>query len=353
MPLPPRNAGCGGGVAGPLDRMRPSRTGARIAAEAGMWAILTDYQHRLRKLATEKQIAEARAAIREARASWAAGGRLSADGDRWDAERARRRAALRKQLEKIVPEFAGLRALQVEGARAVAERARLRHPVYEPVVAPADPTPTIYRPPFTQDRLGPLDDLVHNMEVVDRSFVRPEIGHLIVDADLTADPPGIWGFDEWFGIIPPDHGCVSAACGTAFTMPEDGRVQVTAALRNLYSRTTLAITDEWGSSWGSLSVDATTFVAVLGLERSEVLHSTVSGRTLESDGDDKSALLPDVDQQLFRLLGNTEGRFRAGESVFVLAGLYVGAGSELNDMEIHVRTLMWWALEELGIAVVQ
>ena len=354
MPLPPQNPEVPGASYSPLSRMRPTRTGAHLVTEAELWATLTDYRQRTAKLISDDQLAKARSAIRQARTDWAAASaRFIGDADRWDAERRRRRESLQKQLHGIVPEFGQLRELQAAGTRAVAERAHLAHPVFEPVIMPADPEPTVHRPPFAQDRLGPLDEWAHNMAVADRSFVRREIGHLIVDADLTADPGGVFGFAEWFGIIPPDHGCVSAACGTAFTMPEAGRLQVTATLRNLYNRTTLSITDEWGSSWGSLWVDATIFVAVLRPDGGEVLHSLLADRKLESDGDDKTALLPAIDQQVFRLLGNTEGRFGAGESVFVLAGVFLDASSALNDMEAHVRTLMWWVLEELGIAVVQ
>ena len=74
--------------------------------------------------------------------------------------------------------------------------------------------------------------------------------------------------------------------------------------------------------------------------------------TLDSDGDNISVSLPDIEQQVFRLLGSTEGSFETGETVFVLAGANLAAGSALNDMEAHVRTLMWWSLDELGIAVV-
>ena len=37
----------------------------------------------------------------------------------------------------------------------------------------------------------------------------------------------------------------------------------------------------------------------------------------------------------------------------VLAGVSASAGSALNDMEAHVRALLWWTLEELTIRVVQ
>lgn len=343
------------GACDPLSRIRLPRSGSRLLAAAELWTNLAEYRRRMGELVSDEQRAEVRAIITEARAERDRTGRLSiGDAQRWDAERVRGRAALQDAIGKVVPGYRKLRKLQLSGVQTVAELARVPRPIFEPVVLPADPMPAVYSPPFALDRLGPLDqDVVYDMDLADRSFVRPEIGHLVLDADLAADPGSVWGLNEWFGIIPPNAGCVSAACGTSFTMPEEGRLQVTATLRNAYSRTTLSLTDEWGSSSGSLSVDATIFIAVLQPGGGEVLHNLVAARRLESDGDDKSALLPDIDQQPFNLLGNTEARFRSGESVFVLAGVFVAAGSVLNDMQIQVRTLMWWVLDELGIAVVQ
>ncbi|GAA4283435.1 hypothetical protein GCM10022261_09660 [Brevibacterium daeguense] len=356
MVLPPPNPGNRGAADSPLSRLRPPRTGASIAAEAEIWVMLIDYRERAWGLVTEEQIAAGREAIRQARAEWAAvSPRLAGDAERWDAERTRRRESLQTRLREIVPEYGKLRELQTEGSRAVADRAFLRPPAFEPVIAPADPTPILHHPPFAQDRLGPIDSeqAAHTMDVVDRSFANREIGHLVIDVDLAVDPGGTWGFNEWFGLLPIDHGCASAACGTTFTLPEEGRLSVSAVLDNIYSRTSLSLSDKWGSSSGILSAASTVFVAVLQPDGGEVLHSTLAARKLESDGDDSSAMLPEIEQQEFRLLANTEGRFGAGETVFVLAGISVVAGSLLNDMKAHVRSLMWWELDELGISVVQ
>lgn len=354
MPLPPPRPRDAGDAVSPLSRLKPPPTRAQQVAAAAACDVAAQYRDRLRGMVDDEQIERAGAVIERARAGWrAAGNRSVGDADRWDADRARHRTDLHLQLREAIPELGKVRAVQAKATRVLAERTHVTLPVFEPVIAPADPVPTLYRPPFAQDRLGTLDDRGHSMDVVDRSFVRREIGHLVVDADLAARPGSTWGFNELFGLLPIDHGCVSAACGTAFTMPQDGRVQVTAALRNLYSRTTMSVTDRWGFSSGSLTVEGTVFIAVLRLDGGEVLHSVLTSRTLTSDGDDKSALLPDIEQQVFRLLANTESRFSAGETLFVLAGVYAAAGSVLNDMVADVRTLMWWVLEELGIAVVQ
>jgi hypothetical protein len=253
---------------------------------------------------------------------------------------------------EVVPHCAKIRRLQHAHLDALLDKARPRPSVLDPVVAPDAPPSSVFHVPFGLERLGAVT-LGDNMDIVDRSFVRREIGHLIVDADLAADPSAVFGYNEWYDLLPQHHGSVSAACGSAYTIPQDGRLLVTARLRNLYSRVTLALRDEWGFSSGSLGVDATTFIAVLQAGGGVMLHSQLAERSLSSGGDDLSGELPDIEQRDFNLVTATEGSFEAGETVFVLAGTSTTAGSALNDMEAHVRVLLWWTLEELTIRVVQ
>jgi hypothetical protein len=309
------------------------------------------------RLASDDQVKAARTAIETARKEWAVvGSEAARDGKRWDSERVLARRSLQERLMEVVPRFGEIRTLQHAHLNAVFDKARLRPPILETVVAPDEPAPSVFRVPFGLERLGtllPISGFVDTMDIVDRSFVRQEIGHLVVDADLAANPGAVFGLNEWFDILPLDHSSVSAACGSAYTVPQDGRLLVTASLRNFYSRVTLALRDEWGFSSGSLAVDATIFIAVLRPDGGVVLHSHLAERTLTSDGDDLSGELPDIDQRNFNLVAATEGSFEAGETVFVLAGTSVSASSALNDMEAHVRALLWWTLEELTIRVVQ
>jgi hypothetical protein len=291
--------------------------------------------------------------IETARKEWAVAGSLAAhDAKRWDSARVLARRSLQERLMEVVPHYAKIRTLQHAHLDALLDKARLRLPVLDVVVTPDEPPPSVFHIPFGLERLGAvtLDD---NMDIADRSFVRREIGHLIVDADLAADPGAVFGFNEWFGVLPLNHGSVSAACGSAYTVPQDGRLLVTARLRNLYSRVTVALRDEWGFSSGRLGVDATIFIAVLQPGGGVMLHSQLAERSLNSGGDDLSGELPDIEQRDFSLLTATEGSFEAGETVFVLAGTSARAGSALNDMEAHVRAVLWWTLEELTIRVVQ
>lgn len=324
---------------------------------AELWAAQNDFADQVRKLVYDDQVKAARTAIAAARKEWVIlGSEAARDGTRWDAARLVARRSLQERLIEIVPNYAEIRALQHAHLNALLDQARPRPPVLDPVVAPDEPPASVFQVPFGLERIGtlsPFSGLVDTMDIVDRSFVRREIGHLVVDADLAANPGAVFGLNEWFDILPLDHGSVSAACGSAYTLPQDGRLLVTASLRNFYSRVILALRDEWGFSSGRLGVDATIFIAVLQAQGGVVLHSHLAERTLSSDGDNLSADLPDIEQRTFNLLAATEGSFQAGETVFVLAGTSVSASSALNDMQVHVRALLWWGLQELTISVVQ
>jgi hypothetical protein len=337
----------------PLSRLGPA-TPRRSPAE--LFAAHEGFRQHMRKLAPDDQLAAARAAIETARKDWTVAAREAArDGKRWDLARAGARRSLQERLGEAVPSFAKIRKLQRAHLDALLDKARPKWPELEPVVVPEEPPPTVFRVPFGLEMLGslsPFEGLVDTMDIVDRSFVRREIGHLIVDADLAADPGAVFGFNEWFGILPLDLGCVSAACGSAYALPQDGRLLVTASLRNFYSKVTLSLHDEWGFSSGTLGVDATMFIAVLRPNGGVILHSLLAERTLTSDGDDVSKTLPDIEQGAFNLVAATDNSFEAGETVFVLAGVSVSASSALNDMEARVRALLWWSLEQLTVQVV-
>ncbi|MGZ8937430.1 MAG: hypothetical protein ACXW02_08115 [Halobacteriota archaeon] len=356
MLLPPPHPQIGGSRFDPLSRRLHGPTPRESAVPAELWKAHNDFRDQLRKFVSDDFVEVVHRAIEEARKEWLArSGKLAGNGRHWASARSRARGALESRLKDVLPQYAEFRELQKAYHETLFEKVRLRPPVLEPVVGPADPSASVFQPPFSLDSIGPALDNGRGppMDIVDRSFARREIGHLVVDADLAFDPDAVWGLGELFGILPIAGSVVAAACGTAFTVPQDGRLVVTASLRNFYSRVTLGLRDKWGSSSGRLGVDVTLFIAVLRPDGGEVLHSLVSEHTLESDGDDLSEQLPDIEQQVFRLLASTEGRFEAGETVSVLAGVFVSAASVLNDMEAYIRPLLWWGLEELSVAVTQ
>jgi hypothetical protein len=276
------------------------------------------------------------------------GSEAARDGKRWDSLRARARRSLQARLMEVLPRYAEIRTLQHERLDALFDDVRPQPPVLEPVVPPAEP-PSVFRAPFGVDRVGSFLQF-DSMDILDRSFAEREFGHLLVDADLAAEASVTGPFIPG-GI---DFGSVSAACGSPYTIPQDGRLSLTASLQQFVGRgVTLQLHDKFGFSSGELSVNQTIFIAVLRPDGGEVREALVAEQTLTSDGDDVNGRLPDVDQRDFNVLASTNGSYAAGETVFVLAGTKVQAGSVLDDMKVHVRALLWWALVELTVSVVQ
>lgn len=349
-PVPRKHAG----EQGPTDLTKPrSPAGqARSNSPAQLWQTQLAFRDQVLRLTTADQLDAARATIedakrrsRELRA--AAGG----DGHAWRSARARLRNSLQKELAKDLPKYEEIRKLQRDHLQALAATVQARPPLLDPVIAPADPIASVFRPPFNQQSLISPDGVFNTMQIADRSFARREIGHLVVDADLDADPGAVWGLNEWFGVLPIDGGVAAASCGVAFSVPEAGRLRITATLRNFYSRASQALRDEWGFSSGSLTTQLTLFLAVLRPDGGEIFHSLLAADTLESDGDDVTEQLPLIEQDSFQVAATTQGGFEAGEVVSVLAGVQALAGSTLNDMTAHVNVLLWWGLQELTVAV--
>lgn len=353
MILPPSDPQFTGRGFDPAAALRA--THPAVPAPTELCAAQHAFLERTRALVSSDEAAQARAEIAATRARWAVRGTAIAhDATSWDAERALARRQLQTRLAAVLAGYAELRKAQRSHFAALFTKAQLPLPALDPhVVLPADPELTQYRSPFSLERRGPLSaGWLNTMQVQDRSFARREIGHLVVDADLSVDPDATWGLNELFGLVPLHQAWLSVACGTVFTPASNGRLMIAAALHNFYSRVNLSLRDEWGLSEGAVSAEVTLFIAALRPDGGEVLHSLVSARALSSDGDDANGELPDIEQRAFNLLAATETAFRAGESVMVLAGVSVRSASALNDMRASVRPLLWWGLDELRIGVI-
>ena len=339
--------------ADPLSRCRPVFPPGAGKRTAELWAADAEFRQRFHRLVSDDELQRAGSAIEEARKQWAAvSGDAALNGKRWDSLRADARRSLETQLTEIVPHYAEVRALQRTHLRKLI--ADLPRPPYvTPIVAPDVSPATLFTAPFGLARTGTVSTWwVESMDIVDRSFVRRDIGQLFVDADLAADPGSVWESPLTDDLVPLDSGSVSAAAGSAYTLPQAGQLLVTASLRNIYSRVTLRLRDEWGFSSGEMRADVSIFLAVLRPQGGEFIHSLLAARNLDSDGDSVSAELPDIDQRTFPIRTLSTDSFEAGESVFVLAGVCVRTGSALNDMEAHTRALLWWVLQELTVLVV-
>ena len=189
------------------------------------------FLERTRALVSSDEAAQARAEIAATRARWAVRGTAIAhDATSWDAERALARRQLQTRLAAVLAGYAELRKAQRSHFAALFTKAQLPLPALDPhVVLPADPELIQYRSPFSLERRGPLSaGWLNTMQVQDRSFARREIGHLVVDADLSVNPDATWGLNELFGLVPLHQAWLSVACGTVFTPASTGRLMIAA-----------------------------------------------------------------------------------------------------------------------------
>jgi hypothetical protein len=313
------------------------------------------YRRGLERLLSRPAFKRAVAIIAEAKREWlpvsfTARGHAS----RWDAQRDAARAGLRRKLARAVPRYRDVLGLQRGHQR---ERQKmlaglLGHiPPVGGVLVPDDPPDaTVFGPPFPLVDSHSWRDQDEHIAITDRSFVLPETGQLIVDTDFDNDEDTAFS-DGLLGLLYPNSAGVVASCGVAYTVPRAGPLRVTAELKNFYNHTTMSLRDNWGFSSGTLSCGYYLFAAVLRPSRESLAPQLLFEKTLTSDGDDTSGVMPDIDQEASLALDvTTDDSFSAGEPVWVMVGSGVGVFSMLDDMHSHVRTLLWWRVNRITVS---
>jgi hypothetical protein len=76
-------------------------------------------------------------------------------------------------------------------------------------------------------------------------------------------------------------------------------------------------------------------------------------KELTSDGDNASAVMPDIDRSAPLFMDViTDETFDQGLPVWVMVGAMVGVSSDLDDMHSHVRTQLWWQVNRIGVTMV-
>ena len=115
----------------------------------------------------------------------------------------------------------------------------------------------------------------------------------------------------------------------------------------------MSLTDNWGFSSGTLSCDYWLFGSVTRPSSESVQYLRLFDKEVASDGDNVSALMPDIDQSAPLYLDvTTDDTFNQGEPVWVMVGSLVEVYSRLDDMHSHVRALLWWQVNQIGVSVV-
>lgn len=207
-------------------------------------------------------------------------------------------------------------------------------------------------PPFTsfdmQSIAGPGDFIVR-----DDSFAKPEIGHLVNNFDFDQNENTSFS-DGFWGLLTHAFGSNWAACGVAFTTPGEGRLQISAVLRNFYNKVMFSVTDKFGFSSADVDIFLQLFIMVVRGTKVIFLPTLLRSTGLISHGSDLSFSESDIDDTVpFTITATTDERFNAGESVLVLAGSNVFIQTVIDDMHCRVDAVLWWQLQKLCIGIAE
>ena len=286
-----------------------------------------------------------------------AGLESGAESAKWEASR----SALRKEglaaLARSVRNFRGLRE-QNRGFRQELDRLAAalmtrkvpgRLPLSTVPAVPLEPTAREVTTPFALFDVW-RENFFDNVR--DDSFAIPSIGHVINNVVVshsanTSVLNGVFGLDDLAHVIS------RAGCGFNYTVPRAGRLRIVAEVQNFHSRVSLSLEDNFGFSSGSLFANANVFATVVRGSRILELSQTVSSRSISSDGDDVSAMLPTLDDTApFTFDVTTEESFDAGADVQIIVGSEFLAATGLDDMKASVNALLWSQVRKVSVDVV-
>jgi len=210
---------------------------------------------------------------------------------------------------------------------------------------------TEFSPPFTSFDVQTVDR--DNLIVRNDSFANPQIGHLVNNFDYDQDEDTSFGAGLW-GLLMTRNAESWAACGVAFSVPRDGRLQISAVLRNFYNKLMYSVTDNWGFSSADVGISVELFVVVVRGTKAIFMPTVLRTTGLVSHGSDLSFSESEIDDTTpFTITATTDERFDANESVLVLAGSKVGIGTRLDDMHCKVDAVLWWGLQKLTIGIAE
>jgi hypothetical protein len=185
--------------------------------------------------------------------------------------------------------------------------------------------------------------------VVDESFARPEIGHLVNNIVYDQDESTSIG-RGLLGILPIEQGISRVSCGVAFTTSSAGRLKITAEMQNFYNKVIFSVKDKFGFSSAEVGSGLRLFISVVRGTRVEHMTKELLSTGLVSHGSDLSYAQSDLDNSTpYTISAETTTHFNANESVLVLAGSEVFIGTVLDDMHCRVNAVLWWQLKKLVI----
>jgi hypothetical protein len=277
----------------------------------------------------------------------------------WDENKLRARKRLERELTRALPGYrewrgqlrAKLRAPAGAGPIAFAPGGLDIHVDIDDV-APVNPGVMVFTPPFGNYEVISEWAMETTVSTPDRSFALPDIGHFVNDFEFTLSDDG--AVREALGINVRASVLAWAACGIHFRVPAQGRLKMTALVRNFFNRILLSVRDQVGFSEATLEVGVDLYIDLLIDENIvESLHTPLLTKRITSGGGEHTYLMPDLDTQTpYGIEATSALTYDLGQKIEILVGCRIAVDSEIDDMTTHVRPLLWWKLEELTVEMV-
>lgn len=268
------------------------------------------------------------------------------------------RQKLERQLARTFPDFRNLQTLQRQYIRELTHVAETLHSE------------------LPRDRVhidwGNLVDAVGNWEEftapfgyfasdtfdsdrnvrADHSFAVPEHGYVVNNFIFKQDEntPIILGL---YGLIRAETASNQTSCGIRYTVPKPGRLQLSGSFQNYESGLRYSIDDRFGFSSATLDARVELFVALVRPSGVTYLPTTLFEHRLDSDGDDKSYVMPHLNPaQFYTVYATSAETFGAGDSVQIMIGSAVNIGGVADDMINEVHAYFEWRLDKITVEVV-
>ncbi len=359
IPLKDRRARTGSTLRG--NPLRAHRLARQEAADRPLHRLTREYHRACRQLIPAADLKRAAAIAHAVKLEWRqASLKAGGDGTRLEALKDAARRKFHREAARALPGYRkwlaltkGYRKVHLQLDRhALSGAAGPRLEVAWGEVPHAPPPGAVeFVPPFPLFDVQMLDPQGH--VTADTSFAGPAAGNLVNNFvfDRDESTPAIIGA---FGLTTrPDTATSLASCGGNFTLPRTGRLQVNANVRNYYNKAVLSLRDRFGFSYGKLGLQVRLFIDVI--RGRDVIHlpTTMLATSLDSDGDDVSRTVTDIDNSmLFQVEGVTEETIAAGERVQVMVGSEVSIGSEQDDMDSHASAVYYWQVRKMFVAVI-
>jgi hypothetical protein len=115
----------------------------------------------------------------------------------------------------------------------------------------------------------------------------------------------------------------------------------------------MSLEDNFGFSMGRVHGSANLYVDIVRGRNITTLSKTLVEKTLESDGDDVSTTLPQLDDiNPYVIDVTTDETYQAGAAVQIIAGTEFVSGCTLDDMVANVKALLWSQVQKITVDVI-